>query len=62
MVTEEPRVAMRGRYSTTQTYRLLGISYNSLMKYMKGGLIVANEGKMGRWFYGESIINFWRNR
>ena len=62
MVTEEPRVAMRGRYSTTQTYRLLGISYNSLMKYMNNGLIVANEGKMGRWFYGENIINFWRNR
>ena len=62
MVTEEPVVAPRGRYSTTQTYRLLGISYNSLMKYMRDGLIVPNEGRMGRWFYGESIIKFWRMR
>ena len=62
MVTEEPKVASRGRYSTTQTYRLLGISYNSLMKYMREGLIVANEGKLTRWFYGENILKFWRSR
>lgn len=62
MVKEEPKVANRGRYSTTETYKLLGISYNSLMKYMKGGLIRADMGKLGRFFYGESIINFWRTR
>ena len=63
MVSEEPNVARRGRYSTTQTYKLLGISYNSLMKYLKEGRITAENGTtMGRYFYGESILNFWRAR
>lgn len=62
MTTEEPKVAVMGRYSTTQTYKLLGISYNSLIKYMKEGLIRAEMGKTGRFFYGESIVNFWRTR
>lgn len=62
MVTEEPKVAPLGRYTTTQTYRLLGISYNSLMKYMREGRIVSRQGSMGRYFSGESIVKFWRAR
>lgn len=62
MVNSQPEVTPRGKYTTTDTYRLLGISYNSLMKYMREGLIVANEGKLGRFFYGENILKFWRAR
>ena len=62
MVNEEPHVVSRGRYSTTETYRILGITYNTLMKYLREGLIVADNGKMGRFFYGENILKFWRTR
>lgn len=62
MVSEEPNVSPRGRYNTTQTYKALGISYNSLMKYVREGRIVSELGTMGRFFYGENIIRFWRNR
>lgn len=61
MMTEEPRVVNRGRYTTTQTYRLLGISYNTLMKYVREGRIVPELGASGRrFFYGETILKCWR--
>ena len=59
MVNEEPKVAMMGRYTTTETYRLLGITYNTLMKYMKEGRIVPSMGHK-RYFLGENIIKCWR--
>lgn len=62
MTTEEPKVSNRGRYNTTQTCHLLGISYNSLMKYMREGLIIPSIGTGGRFFYGENILRFWRDR
>lgn len=59
MVNNQPDVAPLGRYSTTQTYRLLGISYNTLMKYVREGYIVPNMGRK-RYFLGENIIKCWR--
>ena len=62
MTQEEPKVTPRGKYTTTDTYKLLGISYNTLMKYTREGLIVSSNGKLGRFFYGENILKFWRAR
>ena len=61
MVNEQPNVAPMGRYWTMDTCRLLGISYNTLMRHVRAGEIVSHMGK-SRWFYGSDIVKFWRER
>lgn len=58
----EPKVNKEGRYSVTETCKLLGIHRNSLRKYTELGLIKCDLRKQtGRKFYlGHEIIRFWR--
>lgn len=60
MTSEIPKVSPTGRYSTTETYKALGISYNTLMKYMFLGYIRPSVGKSRRSFLGSEIIRCWR--
>ena len=61
MTNEAPRVSPEGRYSTTEAYRALGISYNTLMRYMSLGLIRPRIGGRRRVFLGSEIIRCWRS-
>lgn len=60
MISEMPSVSPTGRYSTTEAYKALGISYNTLMRYMSMGLIRPTMGKTRRLFLGSEIIRCWR--
>ena len=56
-----PQVNPLGRYSVTETSRMLGICTNSLRKYTEQGLLKFGIRKAtGRKFYvGKEIIKFW---
>ena len=64
MTSEEPRVSNTGRFTITGTCAVLGICYNTLMKYVRTGDIVplpiGGSGRMR--FKGSEIIRFWRSR
>ncbi len=64
ITSEEPAVSPSGVYSITQTCAVLGICYNTLMKYVRDGLLVPMEiGSLRRMhFKGERILRFWRTR
>lgn len=58
----EPQVSETGRYSVTETCKILGIHRNSLKKYTELGLIKCGFRKhAARKFYaGREILKFWR--
>lgn len=60
MRTTVPDVTPEGKYTTTQTYRALGISYNTLKSYVERGLISPRQGRVKRFFRGSEIIRFWK--
>ena len=55
-----PDVNPTGKYSTVETHRALGISYNTLMRYVEKGYIRANVGRVRRYFVGAEIIRCWK--
>ena len=59
MKVTKPDVIPEGRYTTTQTHRALGISYNTLMRYLQRGFISPERGMARRFFRGSEIIRFW---
>lgn len=58
----EPRVALDGRYTVSQTCLALGIHRNTLQRYTERGLIKCGlRRETARKFYlGRDIIKFWR--
>lgn len=63
MITSvEPVVSETGRYSVTETSKILGIQRNTLRKYTVQGLIKCGYRKAtARKFYcGSEILRFWR--
>ena len=62
MTATEPEVVDTGRYSTTETCKLLKLSFNTVMKYTKEGQIKHGVRKSnGRKFYtGTDIKKFWK--
>lgn len=60
----EPDVNSSGRYSVTQTCRILGIHRNSLRRYTEEGLIRCSFRKNPhRKFYtGREIMRFWQSQ
>lgn len=60
MRSEFPDVNPTGRYSTTETYKALGVCYNTLMKYVSLGYIRPQVGRERRTFLGSEIIRCWR--
>lgn len=62
MTNEEPKVADRGRYSTTETAKLLGIGRTTLYKYANAGLIKCGYRRTNNrpFFEGREILRLWR--
>lgn len=63
MITSvEPVVSETGRYSVTETCRILGIHRNTLQRYTENGRIKEGYRKAtGRKFYsGREILKLWR--
>ena len=62
MNSSEPLVSPRGRYSTKQTCEILGITRETLRRYVMAGKIGRKYFKTtGRPYYsGASILEFWR--
>lgn len=62
MTTTEPQVTPNGRYNIEQTCQLLGISRNTLCRYVKRGRIrFGVRRSTGRKFYlGSDILQFWK--
>ncbi len=58
----EPRLDKEGRYSATDTCRLLGIHRNTLLTYTKCGLIRCGYRRVGarKFYLGAEILRFWR--
>lgn len=66
MTSEEPNVADNGLYTTTETYKALGISYKTLIAMVKDGRIRSKlrdcgERRPRRIFQGREIKRCWRN-
>ncbi len=63
MVNEQPNVNPTGRYSVTDTCRLLGIHRNTLLKHTKIGHIkvMKNKTTKKKIYVGQAIIEFWHN-
>jgi excisionase family DNA binding protein len=61
MVTEEPKISDAGRYSVTETAKLLGIHRDTLRRYTESRLIKFGLRRTnGRKFYlGSEIKRFW---
>ncbi len=64
MVSEMPVVTPDGRYSVTETCKLLGIHKNSLRKYTQTGRIkVGTRMATAKKFYlGSEILKFWQRQ
>lgn len=62
LVERQPNVALDGRYTVTQTYKLLGISRSTLHNHTKAGRIKFRLRRNSkRYFYtGAEIIRYWR--
>ena len=63
MVTEEPKVSDAGRYSATETAKVLGIHRDTLRKHTENRLIKFGLRRTnGRKFYlGSEIKRYWRS-
>ena len=62
ITSEEPNVALTGRYNTTETCRKLGICKDTLRDWRKKGAIRCGfRRETGRPFYtGAEIMRVWR--
>lgn len=62
MVNEEPKVAKTGRYTPTETAKILGIHRNTLNGYRKNGMIKFGVRRSSaRVFYtGSEILRLWK--
>lgn len=62
MTSEEPKVNPNGRYTPTETSRLLGVHRNTLRNYLlKGWIKCGLRRYSGRKFYsGAEILKLWR--
>lgn len=63
MVAEPPKVCLTGRYSVTETCKLLGIHRNTLLNYTRSGIIRAGLRKSTRrkFYLGSEIMRVWNN-
>lgn len=63
MKEEAPKVCLTGRYSVTETCKLLGIHRNTLLNYTRSGKIrVGFRKATGRKFYlGSEIAKIWHS-
>lgn len=63
MTSEQPRVAMEGRYSVNDTCALLGIHRTTLYNYTAAGLIKCGfrRGTLRRFYKGAEILRFWKS-
>lgn len=63
MVTEEPKILDSGRFSATETAKLLGIHRDTLRKHTESKLIKFGIRRTnGRKFYlGAEIKRYWRS-
>lgn len=61
MTTDQPKVNPAGRYSVSDTCRLLGIHRNTLLNHTKKGDIIAHYRKANRskFYTGMDITKFW---
>ena len=60
MTTVQPEVPLGGKFNTKQAAQALGISYNTLMRYVASGYIRPSMGRKRRFFTGAEIIRCWR--
>lgn len=60
MTNTQPDVNPMGKYSTTEACRALGVCYNTLMKYVRNGLIRPTLNRGRRTFTGMEILRCWR--
>lgn len=62
IISEEPKCSDRGRYTTMQTCRILGVHRNTLKRYADSGKLKTRWRKCDRRkvFLGEDIKHFWR--
>ena len=62
LTATEPQVSPTGRYSVTETCRVLGIHRNTLRLYTRDGKIKCGFPRhTGKKFYaGAEILKFWR--
>ena len=60
MTNTQPNVNPMGKYNTTDTCKALGVCYNTLMSYVRDGLIRPVNGRRRRMFTGMEIISCWR--
>lgn len=61
MVAEQPNVSPAARYSTNQTFVLLGISRRTLYRHTEAGRIRCGyrKGDMKRFYKGSEITRYW---
>ena len=59
MTNTQPNVSPMGKYNTAETCNALGVCYNTLMRYIRDGLIRPSHGSK-RMFSGMEIISCWR--
>ncbi len=61
MISEEPRVALRGLYPIGEAAAALGISRNTLRKYAEEGFIKFHVRRMSnrKLFKGSDLLRLW---
>ena len=62
MVNYEPKAALNSRYTIEEAAELLGIHHNTLLRYVKQGLLRCGFRRNNRrkFFLGSEIIRFWK--
>ena len=63
MVTEEPKVSDNGRYSVTETAKILGIHRDTLRRHTESRLIKfgLRRTNMRKFYLGAEIKRYWRS-
>ena len=61
MVSEQPSIKPAGRYSISETCKLLGIHRNTLRRYTDAGEIrcVVRKSTWKKYYTGLEILRFW---
>ena len=61
MVSEQPLIKPAGRYSISETCKLLGIHRNTLRRYTDAGEIrcVVRKSTWKKYYTGLEILRFW---
>ena len=62
MVSHEPKAVLNNRYTIEEAAELLGIHRNTLLRYVKLGLLRCGFRRNNRrkFFLGSEIIRFWK--